>query len=109
MTYDPIANTIADPIPPCPFCGTETTPEPIATFRSYRNCGGCGARIPESAYHSLCAAMKNRTYLPEAQAIRWQMRQVLEFYRTPPKVALEPLGARWAVLVEAWRLTEERL
>jgi hypothetical protein len=98
-----------EPLPPCPFCGTQVDFITHGINRHFCHCSGCGANIPKSAYHSLCAAMENRTYLPEAQALRWQMRQVLEFYHTPPRAALEPLGARYTALVEAWRLTEERL
>lgn len=45
-------------------------------------------------------------YADTCLELRWQIRQVLEFYQTPPPALLKQGSPRYAVLVEAWRLTQ---
>lgn len=110
MTYDPIANTISDPTPPCPFCGGKVRGNAISAPPFLVHCDGCGAKIPAKQYKALCVSMgdemKIQALIDQAQKMRWQLRLVLEFYQTPPAELLRPAGTRYAVLIEAWRLTK---
>jgi hypothetical protein len=110
VTYDPIANTISDPIPPCPFCGGRVRGNAINVPPFYRSCDDCGARIPAEHYRALCKAKEGVLAIQhldtQARALRWQLRQVLIFYQVPPADILRHAGARYAVLIEAWRLAE---
>lgn len=60
MSYDPIANTITLPVPPCPFCGGQTHPAAINIPPMLRTCQKCGAAIPERHYQTVCAAMEGQ-------------------------------------------------
>lgn len=109
MTYDPIANTIRDPLPACPFCQGPMRHNAISAPPFLVHCDRCGAKLPAERFKALCVAMegeaKAQRLIDQARALRWQLRMVLEFYQTPPPDLLKDGGIRYAVLIAAWQLT----